>query len=179
MTLKSRFLPWQPKLVFSGYSYYTIDSVYGKITGQRDVWDAIQDTSTPSVSSELLPAVLPCQVSASQKCHFAEASLLHKMVVFHKVVGALPFIHPGMQVEGIAHVIKQLTTIQLTPNLDSPQYTVLKKTKEYEIRHYSRYLVAETSMASDTRPAGGDGFNQLAGYIFGGNSRCGLSSLSA
>ena len=49
MTLKSRFLPWQPKLVFSGYSYYTIDIVYGKITGQRDVWDAIQDNSTGSV----------------------------------------------------------------------------------------------------------------------------------
>ena len=49
MTLKSRFLPWQPKLVFSGFSYYTVDAVYGKITGQRDVWDALQDNSSPSV----------------------------------------------------------------------------------------------------------------------------------
>ena len=53
MTLKSRFLPWQPKLVFSGYSYYTVDSVYGKIASQRDVWDAIQDNSSPSVSHQL------------------------------------------------------------------------------------------------------------------------------
>ncbi len=53
MTLKSRFLPWQPKLVFSGYSYYAIDAVYGKIAGQRDVWDAIQDNSSPSVSQSL------------------------------------------------------------------------------------------------------------------------------
>lgn len=52
MTLKSRFLPWQPKLVFSGYSYYAIDAVYGRITGQRDVWDAIQDNSSPSVRLE-------------------------------------------------------------------------------------------------------------------------------
>ena len=68
-------------------------------------------------------------------------------------------------------MIKQLTTIQLTPSLDSPHYTVLKKTKEYEIRQYSPYLVAETNMPSDARPAGGDGFTDLAGYIFGGNSR--------
>ena len=49
MSLTSRFLPWQPQLVFSGYSYYTIDA-YGKIVRQRDVWDAIQDNSSPSVS---------------------------------------------------------------------------------------------------------------------------------
>jgi len=76
-----------------------------------------------------------------------------------------------LQIEGVAHVIKQLTDLQQTPNLDSPHYIVLKKTKEYEVRQYSPYLVAETSMPSGTRPAGGDGFNNLAGYIFGGNSR--------
>lgn len=81
-----------------------------------------------------------------------------------------------MQIEGIAHVIKQLTTLQVTPSLDTPHYVVFKKTKEYEIRQYSPYLVAETSMASDARPAGGDGFNDLAGYIFGGNSRYLLSN---
>lgn len=80
MTLKSRFLPWQPKLVFSGYSYYTVDSVYGKIAGQRDVWDAIQDNSSPSVRApafqlevyELQPAlVLTCPkhcVSHGRQC---------------------------------------------------------------------------------------------------------------
>ena len=52
MTLKSKFLPWQPKLVFSGHSYYAIDAVYGTIAGQRDVWDAIQDNSSPSVRLE-------------------------------------------------------------------------------------------------------------------------------
>lgn len=54
MSLKSRFLPWQPNLVFSGCSYYTIDTAYGKIAGQRDVWDAIQDNSSPSVSHRSL-----------------------------------------------------------------------------------------------------------------------------
>ena len=51
MSLKSRFLPWQPQLVFSGYSYYTIETAYGKIIRQRDVWDAIQDNSSPSVGA--------------------------------------------------------------------------------------------------------------------------------
>lgn len=68
-------------------------------------------------------------------------------------------------------MVKQLTTLQLTPDLDTPPYTVLKKTKEYEIRRYESYLVAETSMPAGARPAGGDGFNDLAGYIFGGNDR--------
>ena len=75
------------------------------------------------------------------------------------------------QIEGIAHVIKQLTTLQLTPDLDTPPYVVLKKTKEYEVRRYSSYLVAETAMPAGARPAGGSGFQELAGYIFGGNNR--------
>ena len=77
-----------------------------------------------------------------------------------------------MQIEGIAHLIRQLTTLQVTPDLDSPPYTVLKKTKEYEVRRYSSHLVAETDLPAGTRPAGGDGFNDLAGYIFGKNNRC-------
>lgn len=54
MSLTSRFLPWQPQLVFSGYSFYTIDTAYGKIVRQRDVWDAIQDNSSPSVSHSFM-----------------------------------------------------------------------------------------------------------------------------
>lgn len=61
MSLKSRFLPWQPQLVFSGYSYYTIETAYGKITRQRDVWDAIQDNSSPSVSLHACSACLANQ----------------------------------------------------------------------------------------------------------------------
>ena len=76
-----------------------------------------------------------------------------------------------LQLEGIAHVIRQLTSLQTTPDLESPQYIVLYKVKEYEIRQYSPYLVAETNMSSGGRPAGGDGFNDLAGYIFGGNNK--------
>lgn len=50
--MKSR-LPLQPQLVFSGSSYYTVEALYGKIASQRDVWDAIKDNSSPSVSAVL------------------------------------------------------------------------------------------------------------------------------
>jgi hypothetical protein len=122
MIMKSRFVPWQPKLVFTGHSYYGVSTTTGQLTSQRDVWDAVQDNSYLSV-------------------------------------------------EGIAHVIMQLTTLQIDPNLDQPQYTVLKKVKEYEIRKYEAYLVAETDRPMGKGPAAGDGFQELAGYIFGGNNR--------
>ena len=40
-----------------------------------------------------------------------------------------------------------------------------------QIRQYSDFLVAEVGMPAGSGPAGGDGFNELAGYIFGGNAR--------
>ena len=72
-----------------------------------------------------------------------------------------------------AILMKELMVISLlmqtSPRLESPKYVVLKKTKEYEIRRYSPYLAAEVSMPSDAKPASGTGFQELAGYIFGGN----------
>lgn len=44
MELTPRLTPWVQKLVFTGRSFYTIDVLSGgKITAQRDEWDAIQD----------------------------------------------------------------------------------------------------------------------------------------
>ena len=161
-----------------------------------------------------------------------------------------------LQAEGIAHVVQQLTSLQTVPNLDTPEYSVLKKTKvcmlseclwlarsspqclgpaglgvlvaceqpscercqaakastppavhvpgrlpsvkgsccaccravaefdrwplsgvpehclqEYEVRQYSPFLVADTSMPRGRGPAAGEGFTDLANYIFGGNDR--------
>ena len=49
MRMKSRFLPWQPELVFSGNSYYAVDNLSGDLLNQRDVWDAVADNGFPSV----------------------------------------------------------------------------------------------------------------------------------
>jgi len=57
---------------------------------------------------------------------------------------------PVRQVEGVAHVLRQATTAQTTPSLDSPAYAVLRAAREYEVRRYAPYAVAEVGM-----PAGG------------------------
>ncbi|MEW5320412.1 MAG: hypothetical protein WDW38_011487 [Sanguina aurantia] len=74
-----------------------------------------------------------------------------------------------LSLEGLTFVLKQFLSLQLTPALATPEYKVLKKLKEYEIRRYQPYIVAETPMAPGSGPASGAGFTDLAGYIFGGN----------
>ena len=36
--------------------------------------------------------------------------------------------------EGVSHVFSQLTASASTPDLDTPQFTILKKKKRYEVR---------------------------------------------
>ncbi len=73
------------------------------------------------------------------------------------------------QIEGVQQIMKMALNPMQTPNLDTPKYTVLKKMADYEIRRYERFTTAEVSMPSESSPASGSGFNDLAGYIFGGN----------
>ena len=52
---------------------------------------------------------------------------------------------------------------------EEPRYDVLSSTKEYEIRRYEPYIVAETDVEGPYSNAGNKAFNILAGYIFGKN----------
>jgi SOUL heme-binding protein len=63
------------------------------------------------------------------------------------------------------------TIYSLTYSRDTEQaaYTVAGTASEYEIRHYSELLVAETAMPGMTMDATRSAFRILAGYIFGGN----------
>ncbi|WP_150047747.1 MULTISPECIES: SOUL family heme-binding protein [Methylomonas] len=56
-------------------------------------------------------------------------------------------------------------------NAPEPEYQVLLRDGEFEIRAYPSLLVAETLAAADYPEAGSIGFKRLAGYIFGGNTR--------
>ena len=56
-----------------------------------------------------------------------------------------------------------------TPELETPDYSILYKAAQYEVRSYQPYLVSETSQPSGAGPASGSGFQELAGYLFGGN----------
>jgi len=51
--------------------------------------------------------------------------------------------------------------------LEEPKYQVLATEKDYEVRHYEPYVVAEVDVRGD-RPDS-QGFRTLAGFIFGDN----------
>lgn len=73
-------------------------------------------------------------------------------------------------VEGLRDLVKQASNLSQTPQLETPKYTTLKRTAEYEIRKYDSFLVCETATTSSDVTTG-DGFNTLAGFIFGKNEK--------
>ncbi len=66
--------------------------------------------------------------------------------------------------------------VKSTPEgLDSPEYEILKKTDDYEIREYASYSVVSTSIESNEEMAeetmaSGKGFNKLARYVLEGEN---------
>jgi hypothetical protein len=55
--------------------------------------------------------------------------------------------------------------------IESPSYKVEKKEDSFEIRSYSAYIVAQVDVESDFDGALRNGFEILAHYIFGGNTK--------
>ena len=53
--------------------------------------------------------------------------------------------------------------------LEKPQYEVVQKFKDFELRNYEPYLVAQVKVEGDFKRAGNNAFKLLAGYIFGDN----------
>jgi hypothetical protein len=54
--------------------------------------------------------------------------------------------------------------------IETPEYEVLKKYGDVEIRKYPNMLVAKTSLSNNSfENAGSNGFRTIANYIFGGN----------
>ena len=53
--------------------------------------------------------------------------------------------------------------------IEKPTYTVLESGRDYEIRQYEPYLVAEVTVDGSLRESGGSAFRILAAYIFGEN----------
>jgi hypothetical protein len=48
--------------------------------------------------------------------------------------------------EALLHVAGQLAQVQLTPDLEGPRFSVLRRAAGYEVRRYEPYVVAETDM---------------------------------
>jgi hypothetical protein len=55
--------------------------------------------------------------------------------------------------------------------VETPQYKVEKKEDSFAIRTYAAYILAQVDVESDFDGALRNGFEILAHYIFGGNSR--------
>jgi hypothetical protein len=55
--------------------------------------------------------------------------------------------------------------------IEEPDYKLLEKFEDIEIREYSGYIVAETIVSTDFEDAGNEAFSRLAGYIGGENIR--------
>ena len=79
-------------------------------------------------------------------------------------------VSSGRKLSGLAAMILavMLATSQAMA-YEEPQYQVLDSTKDYEIRRYAPYIVAEVDVDGDLAASGRDAFRRLAGYIFGGN----------
>ncbi len=54
---------------------------------------------------------------------------------------------------------------------EEPQFELLEKHEDIEIRQYSAYLIAEVIVSSDFEDAGNEAFSSLIGYIGGENIR--------
>jgi len=53
--------------------------------------------------------------------------------------------------------------------IEEVSYTVLEKGKDFELRHYEPYIVAETLVEGDFSEVGNEGFRRLFAYISGNN----------
>jgi SOUL heme-binding protein len=55
-------------------------------------------------------------------------------------------------------------------SIEEPAYSVLEKTKDYEVREYAPYIKAEVVVAGTYDEATRTGFSLVADYIFGNNT---------
>lgn len=53
--------------------------------------------------------------------------------------------------------------------IEEPEYQLIQKRGDLELRQYKPVLVAEAEVTADFKKAGNEGFRRLAGYIFGAN----------
>jgi hypothetical protein len=64
-----------------------------------------------------------------------------------------------------------MMTAQPLMAIEEPEYKVIEKIGDIEIRQYDGYIVAETIVSSEFEEAGNDAFSRLFGYIDGENIR--------
>ncbi|MDA9109102.1 heme-binding protein [Woeseiaceae bacterium] len=63
--------------------------------------------------------------------------------------------------------------------LEEPEFKVVDKNLNFEIRYYNEYLVAEVTLDGDFSSSGNQAFRVLAGYIFGANQTAEKMAMTA
>ena len=58
----------------------------------------------------------------------------------------------------------------MAAKLNQPEYDLIKQDGKIEIRQYSEYVIAKTSIKQAGMGQNNNAFRTLAGYIFGGNT---------
>lgn len=66
-----------------------------------------------------------------------------------------------------------------TMALEEPQFDVVRRADDYEIRLYASHLVVEVDVYGDLDEAGNPAFGILAGYIFGDNGSAEKMAMTA
>ena len=56
-------------------------------------------------------------------------------------------------------------------SIETPNYKLVKKYKNFEIRDYEKMIVAHTKIKRTFRESTSTGFRRIANYIFGGNDK--------
>ncbi|MBY0346116.1 MAG: heme-binding protein [Neisseriaceae bacterium] len=65
--------------------------------------------------------------------------------------------------------LTSMLTASMVMAIEEPKYIVLEKSEPFELREYSRLIVAEVEVEGDLDTASSLGFRLIAGYIFGEN----------
>ena len=79
----------------------------------------------------------------------------------------------------IAFSFATLISEGLAMAIEEPDYDILENAKDFELRRYDSYLVAETFVEEDFDDAGNEGFRRLFAYISGENRKKASISMTA
>ena len=71
----------------------------------------------------------------------------------------------------ITTVIILLFLVNSIMAIETPNFKLIKKEGEFEIREYEPMIIAMTKVKSGYREASSTGFRRIANYIFGGNQK--------
>ncbi len=87
------------------------------------------------------------------------------------IVTAIFWYTRGMKILLIIVVMVIVWSIfgYFSSNVELAEYSILKKSDGYEIRHYAPHIEAQTSINGTYDEALSEGFRIIAGYILGGN----------